>query len=152
MKYTKQLTLATIALFMVTGVLGQLQVPAVAQNCSGFFDEEINAVFLDCRDAEGRLVVRWEQFYYSDLTQQCVNMTYGALNNLTNGSLSFNISDDENINVCDYFDIEVGYQFSQADHDIGLIIIEGRVLTNCTGPPYSVDNYTLPELCNVSTE
>lgn len=46
---------------------------------------------------------------------------------LLNSTMAFNITNDTSVKVCDYFEIGVGYQFSQCDQDIGLVVIQDRV-------------------------
>jgi len=98
-------------------------------NCTGYFYNDISAAFVDCYDSNGVLASRKEAFYTTPLQKEC-NTTDGAsfvqsLNG-TNAALPTNITDMNGIEVCDYYTFGEGYQFSQANSGIGLVILGDR--------------------------
>lgn len=120
-------------------------------NCTGYFYNDISAAFVDCYDSNGVLASRKEAFYTSPLQKEC-NTTDGAsfiqsLNG-TNVVVPTNIANMTDLEVCDYFSYGEGYQFSQAESGIGLVILGDRYnstrdLFYQNGMP-STDNSTAP--------
>jgi hypothetical protein len=71
-----KLTLTTLAMVMMTGALGYLQLPTSCTNYSGYYYEDINGVFVDCFSEDGTLEARIEEFYNSTLAKECDNTTF----------------------------------------------------------------------------
>ena len=138
----KALVLSTIAMVSISQTQAAFTLCHEAdQACSGYYYEDINTAFMDCFDQEGVLLSRKEQFFTTDLKKDCkssslsdFNMSMGA-----NSTLPSTLSDDispvnstspmpvnQTVNYCDYFEIGVGYVFTQADQDIGLVVLVDR--------------------------
>ena len=123
-------------------------------NCTGYFYNDINAAFVDCHDSNGVLQSRKEAFFTYPLQKEC-NTTDGASlmksMNGTNVAGPANMSDNANLTVCDYYAYGRGYQFSQADSGIGLLIWEEKYNStralwyqNATEEPKVMENTTAP--------
>ena len=98
-------------------------------NCTGYFYNDISAAFVDCYDSNGALASRKEAFYTTPLQKECNNTDGATFMQSLNGtsiSLPANTTNMTNIEVCDYFTYGEGYQFSQANSGIGLVILGDR--------------------------
>jgi hypothetical protein len=124
------LVLSTIAVLSLAEVSAQIfDCQSSSANCAGYFYEDINAAFVDCYNAKGFLESRKENFYTSPLEKECNSTTYASFNATLNGTstLASTVSGTAVVEYCDYFEIGVGYQFTQADNGIGLVVVPGVI-------------------------
>ena len=126
MKYNKKIVLSSIAVVCLKGTLGNICIPE-GGNCTGFFYDDINAAFVDCYDENGGLLSRSENFFTTPLVKECNSTSFVDFKVSLNSTMMYNITNDTSINVCDYFEIGAGYQFTQCDQEIGLVLLSDRV-------------------------
>ena len=110
----KKSTLALSVLGLAT-VQAQRQLSScdLAGNCTGFFYEDINAAFVDCFDMNGVLLSRKENFFTSALQKECNSTDYASLEVSLNGTVPMvSVAANQTVELCNYFEIGAGYQFS----------------------------------------
>ena len=117
------------AALLFAGVQAQHEgAPAAPSNCTGVYYHDINAAFYECLDERGVLESKSSVYYQSLLEHECSNVTYGNLTAVFNGTqIQGNFTQEEQMEVCDYFQWGKGYEFSWVNHDIGLIHIHEKV-------------------------
>lgn len=135
MKTKTILATSTIAVASLAGVQAGIKDCYMASsNCTGFYYEDIMAAFVDCFDSDGSLVNREEQHYKSALEKECNSTMWGSLlsgMNMTNGSMSsaeMMLNESTTVEACNFFQWGKGYQFTQVNNGIGLVVnmaIEG---------------------------
>lgn len=75
----------------------------------------------------GVLVSRKEAFYTNPLQKECNSVAFSAFDMSLNGTSQAMLSANQTINYCDYFEIGSGYEFTQAENGIGLVMLEDRI-------------------------
>lgn len=102
-------------------------------NCTGFYYNDINAAFLDCFDANGVIISRKEAFYTSPLVSECNSTSWESfqesLGNSSSVAAPANSTSNSTVNYCDYYLYGEGYQFTQAEFGIGLVLLQDRYNT-----------------------
>jgi len=123
------LAISTIAVSSLAGVQAGIRDCYMASsNCTGYYYEDIRAAFVDCHDSTGSLVNREEQFYKSALEKECNSTQWSDLlsdMNMTAGQMNpaeMQVDSNQTVNYCDYYQQGKGYQFTQVDSGIGLIV------------------------------
>ena len=82
---------------------------------------------MDCFDPNGVLVTREEDFFKNPLKKECNSTIFSIFDiSLLDPSIMGSISPDAQINYCDYYEVDVGYKFTQADSGIGLVVLDNR--------------------------
>lgn len=122
------LALSAIGAISLATVQAQLSSCDFNGNCTGFFYEDVNAAFVDCFDQNGVLVSRKENFFTSALQKECASTDFSSLEASLNGTVPMvSVAANQTIDLCNYFEVGAGYQFSQADNGIGLVLLESLV-------------------------
>jgi hypothetical protein len=122
------LALSTIAVLSLSSISAQITNCTQNSNCTGYFYEDINAAFIDCYDMNGMIIERKENFYTSTLEKECNSTSFSAFNQTISGPSMFApVAANATVAYCDYFEIGTGYQFTQADNGIGLVVVESIV-------------------------
>lgn len=117
------------AVLLVNGALASAEskVGSSGSKCTGEFHEEINTLYMRCNNEEtGATESTQEHFYDSLLGKECETLTFGDLQNLYGEDLPKSLEEDQEVEVCDYYEAGSGYQFSIVDNEIGLLMIEGK--------------------------
>jgi len=75
----------------------------------------------------GVIVSRSEQFYTSPLEKYCNSTDFATFQISLNGtSIMASVPSNMTVTYCDYFEVGNGYLFTQADDDIGLVVLNDR--------------------------
>jgi hypothetical protein len=76
----------------------------------------------------GVLIDRSENFFTSTLAKECTSSNFTTFSQSLNGtSIMATVADNQTVDYCDYFEVGTGYQFTQADCGIGLVVLQDRV-------------------------
>lgn len=122
-----RLAITTLAITCLTGALANITIDK-SQNCTGYFYEDISAAFVECFDEEGVLKTKQEYFFKNPMAKECNSTTFSELQELVNGTLMADLNETATLELCHFYEVSVGYQFSQVDdEEIGMIAIPSQV-------------------------
>jgi hypothetical protein len=122
-------TIAVVGLSTTQAVLECDTCDFTSGDCKGYFSPATNAAFVDCFDTNGVLIHRAENFYPIKLTPECGSANFTTFDLSLNGTAGniTDIADNATIDYCDYFEVGTGYQFTEADNGLGLVVLQDRV-------------------------
>jgi hypothetical protein len=95
------------------------------------FQLDTGTLFYDKLDFQGRIIERIEKFYPIPPTPECNQTTYGQfIQSLSAQSITplvqQNLTNDQPLQCCDFYENGTGYQFTICDQNIGVYILGDR--------------------------
>lgn len=123
----KKTIAASMALAGINGNFIQEEALGVP-TCVGTFQQAPTALFIDCYDENGVMENRQEYFLKGKVEQECTSRTFDQIKDSIAGwKVPEDITDDQQITECEFYEWGKGYVFTQFGAGIGPVVEDDKI-------------------------